>query len=137
MSVLHTNPNTDKARGHIGSTLQRKAETMIYVRKVGERSVVEPQFCRNEEFAPFAFHVTEEGIPEECDMPNEGDQNSSDDNDCVRIIRENYPNGVERKVLTTRMVDELGMNRAYARVKISRAVVRGLLREMGGIVYLP
>ena len=139
MSVLHTNPNSDKARGHIGSTLQRKVETMIYVRKVGERSVVEPQYCRNEEFAPFAFHITEEGLPEECEMPNEREDmgGESTENVCLRIMRENYPNGVERKVLTTRLVDELNMNRAYARVKIARAVAKGHLREMGGCIYLP
>ena len=137
MSVLHTNPNSDKARGHIGSTLQRKAETMIYVRKVQERSVVEPQFCRNEEFAPFAFHITEEGLPEECDMPNEEGQLSAEENDCVRILREGYPNGVERKVLTTKLVEEGSMNRAYARVKIARAINKGLIMERGGVVYLP
>ena len=136
MSVLHTNPNSDKARGHIGSTLQRKVETMIYVRKVGERSVVEPQYCRNEEFAPFAFHVTEEGMPEECEMPNEQGEGESTENVCIRIMRESYPNGVERKVLTTRLVDEMNVNRAYARVKIARAVAKGQLREMGGCIYL-
>ena len=137
MNVLHTNPNSDKARGHIGSTLQRKVETMIYVRKVGERSVVEPQYCRNEEFAPFAFHITEEGLPEECDMPNETNVKSNEENVCVKIIRENYPNGVERKVLATRLVDTYDMNRAHARVKISRAIAKGLLQERGGVLYLP
>ena len=64
MNVLHTNPNSDKARGHIGSTLQRK-------------------------------------------------------------------------VLTTKLVDSCDMNRAYARVKISRAIANGLLYERGGVLYLP
>jgi hypothetical protein len=137
MNVLHTNPNSDKARGHIGSTLQRKAETMIYVRKVGERSVVEPQFCRNEEFAPFAFHITEEGLPEECEMPTEREEQLPEDNACVQLMRENYPNGVERKVLTTKLVDSYDINRAHARVKVSRAIARGLLTERGGILYLP
>ena len=137
MNVLHTNPNSDKARGHIGSTLQRKVETMIYVRKVGERSVVEPQYCRNEEFAPFAFHVTEEGLPEECDMPNEREEREDEENICVRLLRENYPNGVERKVLVTKLVDSYDINRAHARVKVSRAIVKGLLIERGGVLYLP
>ena len=137
MSVLHTNPNSDKARGHIGSTLQRKAETMIYVRKVGERSVVEPQFCRNEEFAPFAFHITEEGLPEECEMPNERESEMGEENICLRIIREGYPNGIERKVLVTKLVEEGNMNREYARVKVSRAIAKGLLIEKGGVLYLP
>ena len=137
MNVLHTNPNSDKARGHIGSTLQRKAETMIYVRKVGEKSVVEPQFCRNEEFAPFAFHITEEGLPEECDMPNESADDENEEDICVRLMREHYPNGVERKVLTTKLVDTYNMNRSHARVKVCRAISRGLVTEKAGVVYLP
>ena len=137
MSVLHTNPNSDKARGHIGSTLQRKAETMIYVRKVGERSVVEPQFCRNEEFAPFAFHITEEGLPEECDMPNESSEATPDVNSCVRIIQEGYPNGIDRKVMITKLVEVENINRAHARVKVSRAIAKGLVVEKGGVLYLP
>ena len=137
MNVLHTNPNSDKARGHIGSTLQRKAETMIYVRKVGEKSVVEPQFCRNEEFAPFAFHITEEGLPEECDMPNESADDENEEDICVRLMREHYPYGVERKVLTTKLVDTYDMNRSHARVKVCRAISRGLMTEKGGVVYLP
>ena len=136
MSVLHTNPNSDKARGHIGSTLQRKAETMIYVRKVGECSVVEPQFCRNEEFAPFAFRITEEGLPEECEMPNERSEDG-EENICVRLMRESYPNGAERKVLTTKLVERENINRSYARVKISRSIANGSLIEKGGVLYLP
>lgn len=137
MNVLHTNPNSDKARGHIGSTLQRKVETMIYVRRVGERSVVEPQYCRNEEFAPFAFHITEEGIPEECEMPSEREEQSAEDNICVQLMRENYPNGVERKVLVTKLVDSYDINRAHARVKVSRAIAKGVIVEKGGVLYLP
>jgi hypothetical protein len=136
ISVLHTNPNSDKARGHIGSTLQRKAETMIYVRKVGECSVVEPQYCRNEEFAPFAFHITEDGLPEECAMPHESGAEGAEDS-CIRIIQEGYPNGIERKVLVTKLVESDNINRAHARVKVARAITQGKLMERGGVVYLP
>ena len=137
MSVLHTNPNSDKARGHIGSTLQRKVETMIYVRKVGERSVVEPQYCRNEEFAPFAFHITEEGLPEECEMPNESSGGNQGENICAQIIHEGYPNGIERKVMVTKLVEEYDINRAHARVKVSRAIAKNVITEKGGVLYLP
>ena len=42
LCVLHTNPGSDKARGHLGSSLQRKAETVLFVHRVGDISVVEP-----------------------------------------------------------------------------------------------
>jgi hypothetical protein len=131
--VLHTNPNSDKARGHIGSTLQRKVETMIYVHKMGECSVVEPQFCRNEEFSPFAFRITEEGLPEECEMPTSPDR----ENDCVVIMRNHYPYGVERGVLISKIEEELGVSHNTAGVKVSRAIKSGLLTLDQSIVRLP
>ena len=133
INVLHTNPDSDKARGHIGSTLQRKAETMIYVHKIEERSIVEPQFCRNEEFAPFAFYVTEEGLPEECDMPS---QTTQEEDVCVTTMRNHFPNGVERKVLTNKLIEEYDMNDSTARVKICRAIKRGMIKVENSICQL-
>lgn len=133
MSVLHTNPNSDKARGHIGSTLQRKAETMIYVHKIGDCSVVEPQFCRNEEFAPFAFHITEEGLPEECEIPT---PSAMCEDCCVATMKSNYPNGVERNVLVNRLIEEHGLSENNARVKVCRAIKRGLLFVQDNIVQV-
>ena len=89
------------------------------------------------QIAPFAFHITEEGLPEECEMPNEREEQLPEENICVQLMRENYPNGVERKALTTKIVDVENINRALARVKITRAIAKGLLMERGGVLYLP
>lgn len=136
MCVLHTNPNSDKARGHLGSTLMRKAETVIFVHKVGERSVVEPQYCRNLPFERFAFMVEEIpdaaekgemcvglGLPVECELPNEKGQKS---NDCVEVLQE-LGGSAQRKLLTSKLSDKLGVTINYARVKISRAIEQGLV----------
>ena len=133
LCVLHTNPNSDKARGHIGSALQRKAETVIFVHKVGECSVVEPQFCRNEEFEPFAFIIDEEGLPVECDLPKES---TGSTNECVRIMEAYYPNGIERTVLIDRLMSDAGLTYGSAQVKVSRALRSGLLTYDDGVVQL-
>lgn len=133
MCVLHTNPNSDKARGHIGSTLQRKVETMIYVHKVEERSVAEPQFCRNEEFTPFAFYITEAGVPEECEMPK---PDMLVEDSCVSIMRNYYPNGVERSVLVNRLIEEHALSENSAKVRVSRAIKRGYLIVHDKLVML-
>lgn len=134
LCVLHTNPDSDKARGHIGSTLQRKAETVIFVHKVGESSVVEPQFCRNEEFEPFAFIIDEEGLPVLSDMPKESD---SARNEVVRIMENFYPNGIERAILLDKVMSELGITYGSAQVKISRAMKAGKLLLKDRVVQLP
>jgi hypothetical protein len=133
LSVLHTNPNSDKARGHIGSTLQRKAETVMFVHKVGDCSVVEPQFCRNEEFEPFAFMIDEEGLPVECDLPKEREESK---NECVRVMTQHYPNGIERNILIDRLMSDYGMTYGAAQVKISRALRSGLLKSDGRVIQL-
>ena len=64
--ILHENPGSDKARGHIGTELTNKAETVITVQidKYDDNvSVVSAGFCRNKSFKPFAFKITDDGLP--------------------------------------------------------------------------
>jgi hypothetical protein len=67
-SVVHTNPNSEKTRGHFGSELQRKSETVMLVTREGDTTTVKPQFTRNMEFAPFSFIINERGLPEATEV---------------------------------------------------------------------
>lgn len=67
-NVVHTNPNSEKSRGHFGSELQRKSETVLLLTKSDEITTVKPQFCRSIEFAPFSFRINQFGLPEQCDV---------------------------------------------------------------------
>ena len=67
IAVLHENPGSDKARGHIGTELMNKAETVLGVevdKSNTNVSIVKAAFCRNKSFDPFAFEITEEGLPQ-------------------------------------------------------------------------
>lgn len=44
--IIHFNPNSEKQRGHLGSQLQRKAESVLAVKRNGNVSYIEPQFLR-------------------------------------------------------------------------------------------
>ena len=125
LCVLHTNPGSDKARGHLGSSLQRKAETVIYVHRNGDSSVVEPQFCRNEPFERFAFAVNDEGIPEICDIPQS--ESFSVNDRIVEILDTEYGGVVERTTLRNKVVEVLGLNASVAKMRIRRLVDKGLL----------
>jgi hypothetical protein len=64
--VLHENPGSDKARGHIGTELTNKAETVIALevdKSDDNISTVTAGFCRNKSFKPFAFEITDDGLP--------------------------------------------------------------------------
>ena len=125
LCVLHTNPGSDKARGHLGSSLQRKAETVIYVHRNGNSSIVEPQFCRNEPFERFAFHVSEEGIPEVCDIPQNESVGVNDN--IVKLLNEEFGGVVERTTLRNKIMSLYNISSNTARMRISRLIDRGIL----------
>ncbi|MBC7525902.1 MAG: AAA family ATPase [Flavobacterium sp.] len=66
VTVLHQNKSDTNARGHLGTELINKAETVLSVTVLEhdkEISIVEPQQTRNREPEPFAFKIDENGIP--------------------------------------------------------------------------
>ena len=130
--VLHTNPGSDKARGHLGSSLQRKAETVMFVHRVGDCSVVEPQFCRNEPFERFAFTISEEGIPELCDLPRDAESRNS----VVALLEDSYGGAIERATLVNKLMESMGITEKNAQMKIKRLVDKGELVLDNGLVRL-
>jgi len=66
VTVLHQNKSDTNARGHIGTELINKAETVLEVAKAendNSISIVTPLQCRNFEPEIFAFEINEFGIP--------------------------------------------------------------------------
>jgi hypothetical protein len=65
-TVLHQNKGDNNARGHIGTELNNKAETVLSISKSTDNemvSIVAPEMCRNIEPETFAFEIDENGIP--------------------------------------------------------------------------
>lgn len=65
-TVLHLNKGDDNTRGHIGSELNNKAETVLQITKnIDDNSMseVKAMFIRDKEFAPFAFRIGNDGLP--------------------------------------------------------------------------
>ncbi len=66
VTVLHQNKSDNNARGHIGTELINKAETVLSVTKSEADkniSIVEAQQCRDLDPEPFAFEISEDGLP--------------------------------------------------------------------------
>lgn len=64
--VLHLNKGDNNVRGHIGTEMSNKAETVLVISKNNERpsvSEVHALHIREKEFKPFAFTVNESGLP--------------------------------------------------------------------------
>lgn len=66
-AILHQNKGDDNARGHIGTELNNKAETVLLVEKDSQNhdiSCVRSVHIRTMDFEPFAFHINSEALPE-------------------------------------------------------------------------
>lgn len=60
--VIHVNKEGGYARGHIGTEVMNKAETVIKVEKQGETTRVECEYSRGRPFNDFSFDI-DDGIP--------------------------------------------------------------------------
>lgn len=64
-TVLHLNKGDDNTRGHLGTELNNKAESILQISKNdldANYSIVSAKFIRDIEFEPFAFYI-DEGLP--------------------------------------------------------------------------
>jgi hypothetical protein len=67
ITVLHQNKGDQNARGHVGTELVNKAQTVLSVSIDPNNksvSIVEAEFCRDREPETFAFTVNDDGLPE-------------------------------------------------------------------------
>lgn len=65
-TVLHLNKNDNNPRGHIGTELENKAETVLIISKNLQNnsiSEVRPMHMRDKEFSSFAFHIDDNKLP--------------------------------------------------------------------------
>ncbi len=72
ITILHTNKTDGNLRGHIGTELLNKGETIIELKIDKENkdiSIVSCAQSRNKPFDDFAFTINEKAFPEKCDMP--------------------------------------------------------------------
>lgn len=131
LCVLHTNPGGEKARGHLGSSLLRKSETVMLVKADGATSVVSPQYCRNEPFSEFAFQINDTGLPEACGVP--APQPKEDVFAEVMDAGKVY----SHSELVDLLVERADIKAGSAKVKISRAVkAGGIVKNQAGSYYL-
>jgi hypothetical protein len=66
INVLHTNKQDNNARGHLGTELTNKSESVLSIGKDPENKeqiLVSPEYCRNREFEVFAFKIDDFGVP--------------------------------------------------------------------------
>lgn len=61
--ILHTNPESQKPRGALGTEMINKCSSVLHVEAKGPNSRLKPLYSRDREFDPFTFCINAEGIP--------------------------------------------------------------------------
>lgn len=75
ITVLHENKNDRNARGHLGTEMANKCETLLSVQrdqKDKEVPIITPEMCRDREFPEMQFSIDEDGLPFLIDDSNIG-----------------------------------------------------------------
>ncbi|TDE02728.1 BT4734/BF3469 family protein [Flavobacterium sandaracinum] len=118
VTVLHQNKSDANARGHIGTELINKAETVLEVAKSDTEpkiSIVTALQCRNIEAEPFAFEIDVFGLPiaaEHFEQRTETKNNRFDVSDLEEVkkyelLQEVFSNG--QSFTYTDLVIQLGL----------------------------
>lgn len=139
--VLHLNKGDNNVRGHIGTEMNNKAETVLVITKSTTNpdiSEVKAMHIREKEFKPFAFTVNEEGLPEIVEHTPEKEEG---DKQPSRFTYQDLTSEQHNEALTAafkekpikgfdRMVEEL--TQAYADIgfKRGRSVIIKMLKYL-------
>ena len=140
VTVLHQNPSNPKARGHLGTELVNKAETVLSVTKDNDIFIVESTESRNKPSESFAFEITNDlpVIIEKYKVKKKvSDNGILDDSELHRILSDAFT--IEGNFLYKKLIDQLrlsykklqnktiGYNKAVDLIK--RAKFNGFLHQ--------
>jgi len=128
--VLHMNKNDFNARGHIGSELINKSETVISVTKEKEDwiSTVKQEYCRDMEFTPFSFVVDEDGLPRLTDHVEQPAVTKKKDEEIGRfgyVFKEHHC--MNNALLLKRYMEASSLKESAANKHIATALVSGII----------
>ena len=126
VTIIHQNKGDNNARGHLGTELMNKSETVLQV--VRDRSVatVAPVHCRNIEVDEFSFTVID-GLPQLCDKPKA----TANREELLGIFSEIFTNSlwVKRREIVERLMIKMDMGERMAQRKVREAIKADILEE--------
>lgn len=137
-AVLHENKGDNNLRGHSGTELMNKAETVISVSKPPDcnYSTVEPKVSRNIAFEKFHFTVDENGLPQLCNPQTVKIRN----NDKLKTVFGSILTGGKTfsySELKTLVMENCKVKDRAAETRISTAVESGfIIKNSIGYYYL-
>lgn len=126
VTIIHQNKGDNNARGHLGTELMNKSETVLQVVRDKSVATVAPVHCRNIEVDEFSFTVID-GLPKLCDKPKDAEKRQ----ELEDIFSLFFGDTIRwrKSELIAKMTTELKRSEKTARRKIAEAIEFGILVE--------
>lgn len=126
VTIIHQNKGDNNARGHLGTELMNKSETVLQVVRDKSVATVAPVHCRNIEVDEFSFTVID-GLPQLCDKPKDVEKRQ----ELEDIFSLFFGDTIRwrKSELIAKMKIELKRSEKTARRKIAEAIEFGILVE--------
>lgn len=119
LSILHQNKGNEHARGHLGSEMVNKSETVIKVSKDDKGlTLCEPEFTRGEPFPIFAFDRDAYGLPQ---IVNYVPKISGSESNAKKVLPIDIPKETHLDCLKVAFGDELKKSYGDLTVAVSAA----------------
>ena len=133
--VLHMNKTDFNARGHLGTELLNKSETVISIMKDKRTKImkVSPVDCRNIDFKEFFFKINNLGLPELCEPPIKPKNTDEIELLFDGLLPENvFLTYVD---LHKKIMETCNIKKTAAENKIKAATEQGLISKNAGRYY--
>lgn len=122
VTIIHSNPGAEvKVRGHLGSTAERKSETVIILERdgVNDSITVKPRQTRNQPFKPFSFTLNDMGDPELV-LPDERPKTAED-----WLLYLMQPGKEYRNADLVSMMNEKGFKKSNTQYALAESLRKG------------
>ena len=126
VTVLHQNKADNNARGHLGSELSNKSETVLQVVNDNGIATASPVYSRNRDIEPFSFRVDEGGLPVICMAPKIEKKVS----DLAQLMHKAMFGSawIDKKTLVRKLVTLITKSERTAERKIKDALEANILK---------
>jgi len=133
--ILHTNKTNDNARGHLGTELLNKSETIVSITKdrITKIMKVSPVDSRNIDFKEFSFKVNDCGLPEFCEPPIKSKSTEKLESLFDELLPENVY--LTHSDLQKKIMEKCNVKKTAAQNKIKEATEQGLIKKNNASSY--
>jgi len=126
-SVLHENKLGGQLRGHLGSEIINKSETVISVETTGMTTTVKPLFTRNMSFDEFHFQINSDSLPELCEAEIQA-PNTEKMKDLFRSVLAGT-SSIAYAELSRRLQEKTGTTDRTCEKKIKEGIEKGVIEK--------